>query len=186
MIPPGTNITSTIAPTTQPEVSWNVAGSSKRYSSGGGFSNVFGVPAYQSSVVAAYLKRSNYSYSANQYAGGSGKMRGFPDVAANGNSYIVAISGKFWLISGTSAAAPTFASLVTLINDQRLLSGKKPVGFLNPTLYSVPGMFKDVTSGNNPGCGTNGFSTAAGWDPVTGLGTPIYSKMLETFMNLKG
>ena len=22
--------------------------------------------------------------------------------------------------------------------------------------------------GSNPGCGTNGFSAAAGWDPVTG------------------
>jgi tripeptidyl-peptidase-1 len=41
-----------------------------------------------------------------------------------------------------------------------------------------------ITSGSNPGCGTNGFSAVAGWDPVTGLGTPIYSKLLAAFMAL--
>ena len=32
--------------------------------------------------------------------------------------------------------------------------------------------------GNNPGCGTQGFPALAGWDPVTGLGTPNYVAML--------
>jgi tripeptidyl-peptidase-1 len=45
-------------------------------------------------------------------------------------------------------------------------------------------MLKDVTQGKNFGCGTPGFQAAEGWDPATGLGTPIYPKMLETFMNL--
>jgi tripeptidyl-peptidase-1 len=43
---------------------------------------------------------------------------------------------------------------------------------------------KDVTKGNNPGCGTAGFPAVEGWDPLTGLGTPIYPKMLELFMSL--
>jgi tripeptidyl-peptidase-1 len=32
--------------------------------------------------------------------------------------------------------------------------------------------------------GTDGFSAVKGWDPVTGLGTPNYPKMLEFFMSL--
>lgn len=42
----------------------------------------------------------------------------------------------------------------------------------------------DIVHGNNLGCGTDGFLTAAGWDPVTGLGTPDYPKMLDFFLNL--
>ena len=34
------------------------------------------------------------------------------------------------------------------------------------------------TTGDNPGCGTSGFEAAKGWDPVTGLGTPNYAKLL--------
>ena len=41
-----------------------------------------------------------------------------------------------------------------------------------------------ITAGNNPGCGTDGFSAVQGWDPVTGLGTPIYEKLLNVFMAL--
>lgn len=27
--------------------------------------------------------------------------------------------------------------------------------------------FNDIRSGNNPGCGTEGFTAASGWDPLT-------------------
>jgi len=32
--------------------------------------------------------------------------------------------------------------------------------------------------------GTDGFSAVKGWDPVTGLGTPDYDKLLSVFMAL--
>lgn len=50
----------------------------------------------------------------------------------------------------------TFAGVIALLNDFRISQGKSPLGFLNPTLYSagVAG-FNDITSGSNPGCGTN-------------------------------
>jgi tripeptidyl-peptidase-1 len=44
--------------------------------------------------------------------------------------------------------------------------------------YANPQAFNDITTGNNPGCGTNGFPAMAGWDPVTGMGSPNYSAML--------
>lgn len=68
-----------------------------------------------------------------------------------------------------------------------------------------PSILNDITNGSNPNCGkpisdilvhvryieidrmlagSQGFQTSTGWDPVTGLGTPNYPKMLEYFMSL--
>ncbi|ORY84175.1 subtilisin-like protein [Leucosporidium creatinivorum] len=153
--------------------------------SGGGFSNVFPMPSYQKSAVASYFKNHKPSYSSSQY-NNSMKTRGFPDVAANGANYNVAIGGAFGLVFGTSASAPTFASIITLINDARLAIGKKPVGFINPTIYSslFKAGFHDIVSGGNQGCGTPGFSAVSGWDPVTGLGTPNFGVLLPLWLAL--
>lgn len=72
-----------------------------------------------------------------------------------------------------SASAPIFASTIALLNSQRLV----PLGFLNPWLYLESSVLNDITTGSNPGCNTNGFPAAAGWDPVTGLGTPDFARM---------
>jgi tripeptidyl-peptidase-1 len=65
----------------------------------------------------------------------------------------------------------------------------KPLGFVNPLLYQMwgdqPSAFIDITSGDNActeqGCncapGAGGFTAAAGWDPVTGLGSPNFNVM---------
>jgi hypothetical protein len=50
---------------------------------------------------------------------------------------------------------------VALLNDARLSNNQKPLGFLNPLLYSkgVSG-FNDITVGHNSGCGTLGFNVS--------------------------
>ncbi|KAJ7267122.1 family S53 protease-like protein [Mycena rebaudengoi] len=144
--------------------------------SGGGFSDHFVRPAYQEDDVATYLASIG-----DQYAGLYNTTgRGFPDVAAQAEVVEIAWKGSFWLIGGTSAACPIFASIISLVNDQLLAAGKPVLGFLNPFLYSAAGRaaFVDVVSGTNPGCDTEGFSSKAGWDPVTGLGTPDYNLLL--------
>ncbi|KUJ13731.1 subtilisin-like protein [Mollisia scopiformis] len=151
--------------------------------SGGGFSNYFAIPSYQTSAVGTYFKKHPPPYS-YLYYNNSGKSRGYPDIAANGANYMCAIDGYWQELYGTSASAPTVGSIITLINEQRALAGKKSVGFINPVLYANPSAMNDITSGNNPGCLTNGFSAVAGWDPVTGLGTPNYPKLLKAFMAL--
>ncbi|KZT58491.1 hypothetical protein CALCODRAFT_516704 [Calocera cornea HHB12733] len=83
-----------------------------------------------------------------------------------GAFYVVAVDGEFELVFGTSCSSPAFGSVITLVNDARLALGKKPFGFLNPTLYANPWMMNDITTGGNQGCGTPGFESVPGWDPA--------------------
>jgi tripeptidyl-peptidase-1 len=83
-----------------------------------------------------------------------------------------------------NSQAPTFGSAIALINDARLTAGKSPVGFINPVLYAHPDVLNDIATGDNPGCDLPGFNATAGWDPVTGLGTPNYPKLLELYLYL--
>ena len=97
---------------------------------------------------------------------------------------MIAIDGNFSLVFGTSASAPTLGSIFTLINQERYDAGKNSIGFINPTAYAHPEVFNDITLGGNQGCGTPGFEATTGWDPVTGLGTPNYPKMLKLWLSL--
>ncbi|MCJ1462898.1 hypothetical protein MMC07_001502 [Pseudocyphellaria aurata] len=151
--------------------------------SGGGFSNVFGLPAYQAEAVNSWFATSNQPYGADRF-NNSRTSRAYPDLSANGANFVAAIDGAFAMVSGTSASTPVVGAIFTLINEARLNAGKSSIGFVNPVLYANSGDFNDITSGNNPGCGTSGFSAVRGWDPVTGLGTPNYPKLLETFLAL--
>ena len=77
--------------------------------------------------------------------------------------------------------------MVARINDARLKRGKRPVGFLNPVLYSSLGRaaLRDVKTGWNGGCGVErAFGATAGWDAVTGMGTPDYGRLLDLYLRL--
>lgn len=152
--------------------------------SGGGFSNYFRMPGYQETAVAGYLAANPIPYSKHIY--NSTGSRAYPDLSANGANYAVAIDGKFSLVYGTSAASPVVGAILTMVNDARISRGKPPLGFINPTIYSTgfAGGFKDITNGTNPGCGTLGFNTTQGWDPVTGLGTPYFPSLLAKWLTL--
>jgi len=151
--------------------------------SGGGFSNVFALPSYQKAAVSSYFKNHKPSYGSDRY-NTSMNSRGYPDVSANGVNYVIAIDGEFSYVYGTSASSPTFGSVLTLVNAARLDVGKSSIGFINPVIYGNPGMFNDITQGGNQGCGTPGFTAVSGWDPVTGLGTPNFPKMVAYWLLL--
>ncbi len=121
---------------------------------GGGFSDVFGVPPWQSSVASA----------ASAY--GLAPGRGVPDFAAQVMpGYGIVFEGAPLAAGGTSAVAPMWSALIARIN-QRL---KTPAGFIAPLLYQGSAtLFRDVTNGGN-----DRFRSAAGWNPCTGLGVPI-------------
>lgn len=161
----GTNVVTALATGTEPEEACETV-----IYSGGGFSNVFPLPSYQKTTVQNWFKEHPPPYGADRF-NNSENTRGFPDVSANGANFVIAIDGEFELVYGTSAASPTFGSVLTLINQARLDAGKTSIGFVNPTLYAYPSVLNDITEGGNQGCGTAGFSATVGWDPVTGLGT---------------
>ncbi|KAK5994176.1 Aorsin [Cladobotryum mycophilum] len=161
------------------------------YSTGGGFSNIYPIPSYQASALSSFFQNHNPSYAS--YTGGNYSIskglynrngRGYPDVSANGDNIAVWVQGQSTTEAGTSASTPIFAALINRIIEERIKVGKGPVGFINPVLYENPQVLNDITDGNNPGCGTKGFSAVSGWDPVTGLGTPNYEKLLSLFLSL--
>ncbi|KAI0261846.1 tripeptidyl peptidase A [Gloeopeniophorella convolvens] len=145
--------------------------------SGGGFSNYFPRPAYQEAAVANFLRHLPKGTFTGLF---NPTGRAYPDVSAQADNFRIFLSGEPVSIGGTSASTPTFAGIVALLNDARLAAGRPALGFLNPLIYSLGGKgFNDITKGNNPGCNTPGFNATAGWDPITGFGTPDFAKLKD-------
>ncbi|KAH6660863.1 peptidase S8/S53 domain-containing protein [Truncatella angustata] len=150
------------------------------WASSGGFSRYFSPPAYQQSVLATYF--ADHDPGLDGFFNRSG--RGIPDISAVGYNIAVAVAGELGTAAGTSASTPLIGAMINRINEERLAAGKSVVGFINPVLYANPGIFNDITVGNNSMCGLKGFQAVQGWDPTTGLGSVQYPKLLEVFMNL--
>lgn len=109
--------------------------------SGGGISDDFAMPSYQSSAPAA-LGVTNVESSGTAFCG-QATCREVPDVSADAaalSGYIVFSSsggaGGWTVQGGTSAAAPLWAAYMALVNAQTACKGK-PIGFANPALYSA-------------------------------------------------
>ena len=107
--------------------------------------------------------------------------RGFPDISAQATGFTV-VANLIPLpgVAGTSCASPTASGVMALLNDARVAAGKPSLGFLNPFIYQNADAFNDIVSGTGEGCGAaqKGFPAAKGWDPVTGVGTPDYTKLV--------
>ncbi|CAG8980950.1 hypothetical protein HYALB_00003809 [Hymenoscyphus albidus] len=164
--------------------------------SSGGFSDRYPRPAYQDAAVKNYLDILGDQWTGLYNPAG----RGFPDVAAQGYNFAVVektSTGAFQTIpvGGTSASAPTIAGIISLLNNARLSSSLPPLGFLNPWIYSLgKDGFKDIMTGGSRGCtGRDIYSglpspfvpyaswnATVGWDPVTGMGTPDFGKLLAS------
>ena len=110
--------------------------------------------------------------------------RGTPDVSALGEGYQVIVHGNVQSVGGTSASCPAFAGMVSLLNQARLAQGGKQMGFLNPWLYANADAFTSVNLGSDKfarGGGmplAYGYNCTQGWDPATGLGTPLFPKLM--------
>jgi tripeptidyl-peptidase-1 len=155
--------------------------------SGGGFSTVFPRPSYQDKFVNNYFTQMKQSLPPAAYYNATG--RGFPDVSAVGTNFLIfvgGISGPPMPVSGTSAATPLFSAMLTMINNELAARGKKSVGFANVALYRAPAsIWNPITSGNNAyyPC-DSGFTAAAPWAPISGLGSPNFPALLNYFLSL--
>ncbi|KAK5991871.1 Aorsin [Cladobotryum mycophilum] len=165
------------------------------FASGGGFSNYFPTPDYQKTAVNNYFSKHDPGhpyYITNSNATNIGENggiynragRGIPDISANGANFRAFVNGSEGHWFGTSLAAPLWASVITLINQERAKVYKSSVGFINPVLYANTGALTDIKQGSNPNCGSSGFTAVEGWDPITGLGTPKYPDLLKVWLKL--
>jgi subtilase family serine protease len=158
--------------------------------SGGGFSNISPRPSFQDDVVSAYFASGKKIPDSSYF---NKSNRAFPDVSALGHNYLIASMGQFGSVDGTSCSSPVMAGIIALLNSERLNNGKTPLGYVVPMMYAAYAAdhttFKDITKGNNKCtencCAKEGYETAKGWDPVTGLGTPQFPELLAYVQNLK-
>jgi subtilase family serine protease len=164
----GTNLLSTGEPPVSPpqETAWS--------SSGGGTSSYWHRPYWQ---VGPGVTN---PFSGGAPCGSSSGCREVPDVSANaGYCYAMYVLGKWGCAAGTSAAAPTWAALIALVDASSTSCAKKGLGLLNPALYRLamksPGDFNDVTSGNN-----GHFPATLHYDLATGLGTPVGARLAQS------
>ncbi len=87
--------------------------------------------------------------------------------------YNVAGSNPFEIVGGTSLSAPAWAGLLALVNQGSVAAGGSTLNSASPTetgqaLYGLPQSDYNVINS-----GTNGYSAQAGYNLVTGLGTPV-------------
>jgi kumamolisin len=160
--------------TWQSEVVWNRgirAQGPGHGSTGGGVSDHFPLPAWQSGGSAKVPPSASTGFAG----------RGLPDIAAVADGltgYYQFINGQSITDGGTSAAAPLWAGLIARANQH--LSQATPgarAGYWNPVLYQTIGgsnAFHDINTGNNDALGNLGgaYTSTSGWDPCTGWGTP--------------
>jgi subtilase family serine protease len=172
------------------------------YASGGGTSRLFLQPFYQVGIVpssiSGFFGGSGRAVPDVAMVGdpNSGMLEGqtqtFPDGTIQYSEY---------RIGGTSLSSPLFAGLMALADQ----AAGHPHGFANPALYALAasGAFRDIVSPaatvavvrvdfNNSVDASGGLTTSlrtanqtgtlhtiAGYDDVTGLGTPIGSALIS-------
>lgn len=124
---------------------------------GGGASYYEARPGYQSAISTIV-----------------GTRRGVPDLSAvadpNTGVWVYdSGNGGWWIVGGTSAAAPILAGIVNLAGHFASSTSSELT-----TIYNNRGLvadFRDTTTGF---CGPYmGYSTALGWDFCTGVGSPL-------------
>ncbi|MGW3039882.1 protease pro-enzyme activation domain-containing protein [Kitasatospora sp. NPDC001159] len=147
----GTNLKVTSSNTYSSESAWSTAG--------GGVSTVFSKPSWQTGT------------------GVNGTMRTVPDVASNADpqsGFSIYTAGAWQVYGGTSAAAPLWSGYAAQFNQKAKAAGQPALGEASPRLYAVANSssygstFHDVTTGAN-----QDFSAKAGYDQVTGWGSPV-------------
>ena len=163
-----------------PEGSWNDTSSSGLAAGGGGRSTYFPKPSWQSAPgVPNDASRDVPDLALNSSPDHDGYLLCSGGSCVNG---FRSSSGNLFIAGGTSAAAPAFAAIVSLINQKT----NAAQGNINPALYGLyataPAAFHDITAGGNqvpcvsgsPDCdasGSIGYVAGPGYDQATGLGS---------------
>ena len=162
------------------------------WTAGGGFGSdvTEPIPPWQEPAVQGYLDQKlpmPTHYNRNK--------RVYPDISAVGHNCPTWQNGMLSPVDGTSCSSPTMASIVALLNSHQQARGRPRLGLAAPIFYAMyydrPNVFNDIKTGNNwcteslccptrsDGGSDYGYTAGAGFDPVTGLGTPNVGAMLK-------
>jgi len=147
-----------------PEEVWNESASSGGnglWASGGGASTINTRPSWQAELSGASAANG---------------MRAVPDVALSAaahDGYLVIENGSYRIVSGTSAATPSFAGTMALVVEAQRGTAQ---GNVNAALYrqanAAHNPFHPTPTGNNSVPGTPGFTAnGAAYNLATGLGS---------------
>lgn len=152
------------------ETVWN---SGYGIGSGGGISESYAIPPWQTNINMA----------ANE---GSTTQHNVPDVALIADNVYVRVDNANEQVRGTSCAAPLWAGFAALVNQRATVSGRPPVGFINYALDMIgsgagyTNCFHDITNGNNTSFESpNKFDAVPGYDLCTGWGTPMGENLID-------
>ncbi len=155
------------------EIVWNdesPPGSFQYGATGGGVSDYFAVPAWQTNAGVSPTSVNDHLV-----------RRGVPDIAGNASpnsGFPTDVNGGHPTFGGTSQTAPFYAGLAATINA----AIHTRIGFLNPTLYAQSTkIFRDITSGNNLWqyvLSTPYYTAGPGWDACSGLGVVDGKRLL--------
>ncbi|KAH8979569.1 subtilisin-like protein [Lactarius akahatsu] len=125
--------------------------------SGGGFSDYFERPTYQEEAASTFLQDLG-----NRYQG---------------------LYKSLLAAASPTSPAQAVGFRIFLNGNEHEASG--PSRLPQPWLYGRGSQgLTDITEGSNTGCNMDGFSAIVGWDPVTGLGTPRFRRMLEQLFEM--
>ncbi|HKM54433.1 MAG TPA: S53 family peptidase, partial [Isosphaeraceae bacterium] len=144
--------------------------------SGGGISMYESEPAYQQGVQSTGFRTTpDVSLVADPATG-----------AWVADTYNLSANNPFEVAGGTSLSAPAFAGLIALANEGRVASGEATLNSVTPTdtqqaLYSLPQSDYNVIAS-----GSNGYNANAGYNLVTGLGTPVANLMVPDLIAYHG
>ena len=182
----GTTLTMTTAGAWSSETTWLTPADAlgdPLEASGGGVSTVYAIPSWQQGI----------SMTANQ---GSTTMRNSPDVSMVANNLNIVWGNDFigesfdFPEGGTSLAAPLWAGLIALANEQAAANSQSSVGFVNPALYAIAksanyhSCFHDITTGSNTNSvSPTKYKAVAGYDLCTGLGTPNGDNLIPALLS---
>ena len=149
------------------------------WSSETGWSQSAGMPSKNNIPIPSYQQLATVITGSNQ---GSNTLRNIPDVSSESaaEQYFCAVGTCRNQGGGTSYAAPLWAGIAAMMNQQAASNGEPNVGFLNPMLYDIgvgtsfTSDFHDIKSGSN-----GEYSAVAYYDLVTGWGSPIAANLIS-------
>lgn len=178
----------------------------ERRAGSGGFSEDVPVPSWQRDALRGHYARGASAPAVVPYGRGfpdvalaasGATIQRAPEEPPSSVAYQAVVSER-WVdyAGGTGIGAPIWAAIIARANQARRAAGLPRCGFVNPLFYSLsdarPSPFRDITIGaadvimnvvNSTGHATPyhilGYECAPGWNPVSGLGVPRVSTLIE-------